>query len=258
MILMLQLMGYAIKMHTQILMYIMQIVVNPVRAFGSVFCGFKVGIIDGVRCILVPREKEPQEAGKSGFLPKNIEALSDNLCYKNHVPQKIHKRFLRGDLVLVITDIVDSTSLWNCFPDAMHRTIEIHDEVARGLCKASGGLEVRNEGDSFFLVFVDIRNALDFSIGFYREIERISFSFRHTFASRTMKNGETGFLPLKIRMAINKGPIMLRHNEFLEGDAVAKTFGMLGHSNGKICISQNCLESGSLWNRRKHLFCIHK
>ncbi|AFN83183.1 class 3 adenyl cyclase-like protein [Encephalitozoon romaleae SJ-2008] len=262
MILMLQLMGYAIKMNTQMIVYIIHVVVNPVRAFGSVFCGFKVGIVDGVRCMLVPRskEKESQEARKAILLPKNMEVLSDNLCYKKYIPQKIHKRFLQGDLVLVITDIVDSTSLWNCFPDAMHRTIEVHDEVARGLCKAYGGLEVRNEGDSFFLVFTDIRNALDFSIRFYREIECISFNFRHAFTKRVREGKETEFLPLKIRMAMNKGPIMLCHNKFLEiyGDAVTKTFGMLSHSNGKICISQNCLEPGNSWNRRKRLFCIHK
>ncbi|KAG5860089.1 hypothetical protein KMI_03g05400 [Encephalitozoon hellem] len=263
-ILMLQLTGYVVKVYIQMAVYIVQMALNPVWVFASVFCGFKVGIIYGMRCMLVPRneEEEQRETKKASPPHKGTEALMDNLCYKKYVPQRINKKFLLGkeDLALVITDIVDSTSLWNCSPDAMHRTIEVHDEVARGLCNAFGGLEVMNEGDSFFLIFTDIRNALDFSIGFYREIERISFKFKHTCPKKTGKDKEVGLLPLNIRMAVNKGPIMLHCNEFLEiyGDAVTKTLEMLNHSSGKICISQSCLEPESPWNRRKCLFCIHK
>ncbi|CAD25456.1 similarity to the class 3 of adenyl cyclases Y891_MYCTU [Encephalitozoon cuniculi GB-M1] len=261
-VLVFELVVYAIKMHALMFVYTARLAVNPIWVLGSAFCGFKTGIIDGMRCMLILRDHggESRKAEKSKQ-PKNAEdTFQGEFCYKKYASQSIHKKFLKGNLVIVITDITDSTNLWCCFPDAMYRTIEVYDEIARRLCKAHGGLEVRNEGDSFFLVFTDARNALDFSVEFYGEIKRISFGFGEAACSGEWENNkESRLIPLKVRIAVNEGPVVLRHDESLEvyGDVVTRAFRMLDHSNGKICAPQSCL-SGYSSPKKGFPFCIHK
>ncbi|ADM11696.1 class 3 adenyl cyclase-like protein [Encephalitozoon intestinalis ATCC 50506] len=258
MTLILQLVAYSFRMHTQMIACAIWVAINPVWILGSVFCGFKVGIIDGVKCMLISRSQ-----GKEPLKIKKMEVpqgkKGGKLCYRKYISRRIPRRFLQGNLILVITDIVDSSNLWNCFPDAMNRTIVFHDEIARRLCKEHGGLEVRNEGDSFLFVFTDIPNALDFSIEFYREIKCISSNLKNLYYEES-GDRKTDLLPIGIRIAVSKGHIMVRHNEFLEiyGDVVEKTFEMLNHSNRNICILENCLIPDYSWNAKKHLFCIHK
>lgn len=253
-VLVLELVVYMVKAHGAMAVCIIRVAVDPIWAFGSMWWDLKFGIIGGMKGMFVLRDREEERGRLRTGHGKGMEdGCKDEFYYGKYLPQSISRRFLKDTLVLVRTDIVDSTSLWNDFPSAMYRTIETHDEIARRLCKMHKGLEVRNEGDSFFLVFTGVRNALDFSVEFYREVKRISFRFEGD-------EDREGSLPLKVRIAMDSGPVVLRQDEFLGvyGDVVSRTLELLAHSNGRICISRSCLQTGVGWADDRPLFCIHK
>jgi predicted ATPase/DNA-binding SARP family transcriptional activator len=62
----------------------------------------------------------------------------------------------------LLTDIVDSVSLWERDPEAMSQAVARHDRITRDAVSASGGELVRakGEGDSTFSVFVHPRAAI--------------------------------------------------------------------------------------------------
>ena len=65
-----------------------------------------------------------------------------------------------GDLVLVFTDIKNSTILWENFPVAMRSAIKSHNEVMRRQLRVIGGYEVKTEGDAFMVAFPTATSAL--------------------------------------------------------------------------------------------------
>ena len=251
----LELMLCMVKANGAMAVCMVRAAVNPIWAFGSVWRDLRVGIIGGMRGMFVSRDSEgcirPREASRC----KDMDGGHvDEFYYGKYLPQSISRRFLKDSLVVVRTDIVDSTSLWNLAPHAMHRTIGAQDEIARRLCRVHKGLEVRNEGDSFFLVFADAWNALDFSVEFYREVRRIPLRFGAP--EDTRPDG----IPLRVRIAMDAGPVVLRQDEFLGvyGDVVSKTLEMLDHSKGRICVSESCLKPVKSRAEDRLLFCIHK
>jgi predicted ATPase/class 3 adenylate cyclase len=60
-----------------------------------------------------------------------------------------------GRLALLFTDIAGSTALLQQVGDVYGDLLDEHDRVLRGLWDEYGGVEVDNEGDAFFVVFID-------------------------------------------------------------------------------------------------------
>ncbi len=56
-------------------------------------------------------------------------------------------------VTLLFTDIVDSTRLWEVYPEAMTRALARHDEIIREAISAHGGRAVEGTGDGFYAVF---------------------------------------------------------------------------------------------------------
>ncbi|KAG2433525.1 hypothetical protein HYH02_012643 [Chlamydomonas schloesseri] len=66
---------------------------------------------------------------------------------------------------LVVTDIVDSTRLWESVPQlAMARAVQTHHDTLRHLLKETGGYESATEGDSFILSFYGAPDAVAFCL----------------------------------------------------------------------------------------------
>ncbi|KAG8532674.1 uncharacterized protein KY384_002551 [Bacidia gigantensis] len=65
-----------------------------------------------------------------------------------------------GDLVLVFTDIKNSTNLWETVPVAMRSAIKSHNEIMRRQLRVIGGYEVKTEGDAFMVAFHTATSAL--------------------------------------------------------------------------------------------------
>lgn len=76
-----------------------------------------------------------------------------------------------GEFVYVLTDIVDSTYLWNNYTMMMREIIRIHHTIGTRLIYENNGYEVKKEGDSYFAVFEDIQAARNFAIIFMNEID---------------------------------------------------------------------------------------
>ncbi|KAK2803411.1 cysteinyl-tRNA synthetase [Onygenales sp. PD_10] len=65
-----------------------------------------------------------------------------------------------GELAIIFTDIVKSTSLWETYPVAMRSAIQIHNELFRRQLAQIGGFEVKTEGDAFMVSFSTATAAL--------------------------------------------------------------------------------------------------
>lgn len=256
--LLLELLCHLVRTHVLMVVQLVQMAVGPIWVLKSVLYCVQLEIVEGIRCVLEPRHQTQGHGTKEE--EGRRELCGEEVYYGKYLPQSIHRKFLRDELVLVMTDIVKSTVLWNLSPDAMYRTIEMHDSIARRLCRAHGGYEIRNEGDSFFLIFVDVEGAVSFSVEFRKEIKRISRSSSGARIFRFRGCREPESLPIELRIAINKGPVMLRCDEFfgVHGDVVTNTYEMLEHSHSNsICIFSE-LQGHAAKFGKSVPFCIHK
>eukprot|EP00899_Mesostigma_viride_P020087 jgi/Mesvir1/2807/Mv13911-RA.2 len=77
----------------------------------------------------------------------------------------------KGDCITaVVTDIEESTSLWEWNPAVMKRSLAIHHHVLRTLLPKYHGYESDTEGDSFSLVFHDPVDALGWAMAVQRHL----------------------------------------------------------------------------------------
>jgi class 3 adenylate cyclase len=68
-----------------------------------------------------------------------------------------------GTVTFLLTDIEDSTRLWEAEPEAMEEALQRHDRLLTGVIAGRGGDVVisRGEWDSFFAVFPSAVSALE-------------------------------------------------------------------------------------------------
>lgn len=78
--------------------------------------------------------------------------------------------YSKSNFYFVSTDIVDSTMLWNRSPEFMRREIAHHHRVGSMLIHEFDGYESKKEGDAYFAVFKNLRNAIKFAIEFKKSM----------------------------------------------------------------------------------------
>lgn len=110
---------------------------------------------------------------------KNIEATKMRLKRSN-VPgtvtsasmRKLMQLPLMGPLkvTVVMTDIKNSTGLWELEAEAMMTATKLHHDLLRTLLHQFGGYEAANEGDGFILGFHTPFDALCFTLVFQEEL----------------------------------------------------------------------------------------
>lgn len=66
----------------------------------------------------------------------------------------------KGCIAMVFTDIKNSTLLWERHPIAMRSAIKTHNTIMRRQLRATGGYEVKTEGDAFMVCFQTVPAAL--------------------------------------------------------------------------------------------------
>jgi class 3 adenylate cyclase len=66
----------------------------------------------------------------------------------------------KGEVVLVFTDVENSTKLWENFTGDMERALELHNDLMRLLIAEHNGYEVKTEGDAFMIAFQDPLDAV--------------------------------------------------------------------------------------------------
>ncbi|ORX53399.1 L domain-like protein [Piromyces finnis] len=80
-----------------------------------------------------------------------------------------------GQLALVFTDIKNSTALWETHAIAMRNSIKLHNMRMRALLKQYGGYEVKTDGDSFMVSFVDLMSAVQWCLDVQTELIKIDW-----------------------------------------------------------------------------------
>lgn len=80
-----------------------------------------------------------------------------------------------GQLALVFTDIKNSTALWETHAIAMRNSIKLHNMRMRSLLKQYGGYEVKTDGDSFMVSFVDLMSAIQWCLDVQNELIKIDW-----------------------------------------------------------------------------------
>ncbi|KAJ2798520.1 cysteinyl-tRNA synthetase, partial [Coemansia helicoidea] len=65
-----------------------------------------------------------------------------------------------GEVVLVFTDVKNSTAQWETSPVAMRSAIKVHNGIMRRMLRSIGGYEVKTEGDAFMVSFPTVASAL--------------------------------------------------------------------------------------------------
>lgn len=85
---------------------------------------------------------------KDGVLDSSLQRLGEE------VPAP------RGWVAIVFTDIKNSTTMWEMYPEAMRTAIKVHNDIMRRLLRQVGGYEVKTEGDAFMVSFPTATSAI--------------------------------------------------------------------------------------------------
>ena len=99
----------------------------------------------------------------------------------------------------LLTDIEGSTRLWQAHPDAMRTALASHDAILHAAIEAAGGTTVKSTGDGVLAVFDDAAAAVRAAVDAQRRLAASSWA-------------DLG--PLRVRMAVNSGPVQPRGNDF--------------------------------------------
>lgn len=162
--------------------------------------------------------------------------LSESLNCIKTTDKKVN--FSLSHSYIVVSDIINSTYLYNENPLKMKREVDMHDELALNALRKYNGHVVANEGDSFSVVFETLENAVEFSKNFTSQIKAIKSN-------------------IKIRIGINSGFMNVRKYFGYKcfGKPIDEINEFTKHNIGdKICIKGILLEGTQY--QMSH-FCIH-
>lgn len=99
----------------------------------------------------------------------------------------------------LLTDIEDSTVLWEAETEAMREAVALHDAVVLGAVEAAGGTLVKRVGDGLDVAFADVGAAVAAAEAIQRGLAAEEW-------------GATG--PLRVRMAIDVGEVEARGGDY--------------------------------------------
>jgi hypothetical protein len=126
-------------------------------------------------------------------------------------------------VTMVMTDVEGSTRLWEWDSGAMAAAIAMHDALLRRLLRRYSGYEVAVEGDAFIVAFHDVTDALQWAMHAQHALMDIPwpevFCLRSVLpcAAPVMHARRHIFLGLRVRMAIESGPVTSRRADDLTG-----------------------------------------
>ncbi|KAL9642656.1 hypothetical protein ABK040_009735 [Willaertia magna] len=115
-----------------------------------------------------------------------------------------------GKMAIIFTDIQNSSVLWQKNAKAMKESLEIHNQIMRTNIARFKGYEVKTNGDSFYIVFKDPLNAIDWAIQTQHDLLTSEWpsDLYNSFDCRQEWDQETKTLlwsGLRVRMGINFG-----------------------------------------------------
>src|SRR5215210_1511749 len=116
----------------------------------------------------------------------------------------------------LLTDVEDSTVLWELHTDAMRAAMAEHDRIVLGAVEAGGGQVVKRVGDGLDIAFADAGAAVSAAQAIQIELSEVDWR-------------ETG--PLRVRMAIDAGEVEWRGGDYF-GPVLNRAGRLLAAANG--------------------------
>lgn len=114
-----------------------------------------------------------------------------------------------GEMVLVFTDVQNSTKLWSQLGNDMAKALKIHNTVIRKLIKQYEGYEVKTQGDSFMVCFEDPIRAVMWALHCQKDLvqQRWDPVLTRAFDCRVEFNDfeQIVFNGLRVRMGLHLG-----------------------------------------------------
>ncbi|PHH54283.1 Adenylate cyclase [Ceratocystis fimbriata CBS 114723] len=157
-----------------------------------------------------------------------------------------------GTVAIVFTDIKNSTTLWEMYPNAMRSAIKLHNEVMRRQLRRIGGYEVKTEGDAFMVSFPTATSALLWCFAVQNQLLQVNWPAEvlNSLTGQPVfnKNKELIFKGLSVRMGIHYGecvsetdPVTRRMDYF--GPMVNKAARVSGVADGgQITVSTDFIQ----------------
>lgn len=105
-----------------------------------------------------------------------------------------------GTITFLFTDIEGSTRLIQELPEQYQTLFATHDQLTRQAIRDHGGIEVRTEGDSFFVVFTSAPDAVQVAVDIQRSL-----------ATHTWPDGH----PICVRMGLHTGQGTVSGNDYV-------------------------------------------
>ena len=119
-------------------------------------------------------------------------------------------------LAFLLTDVEDSTVLWELHTSVMRAAVREHDRIVFGAVEAAGGRVVKRVGDGVDIAFAAVGAAVAAAGEIQRELA-------------TARWGETG--PLRVRMAVDVGEVEARGGDYF-GPVLNRGGRMLAAAHG--------------------------
>ncbi len=116
----------------------------------------------------------------------------------------------------LLTDVEDSTVLWELHTEAMRAAMAEHDRIVLGAVKAAGGEVVKRVGDGVDIAFADAGVAVSAAQAMQIELSEVDWR-------------ETG--PLRVRMAIDAGEVEARGGDYF-GPVLNRAGRLLAAAHG--------------------------
>jgi predicted ATPase/class 3 adenylate cyclase/Tfp pilus assembly protein PilF len=114
-----------------------------------------------------------------------------------------------GEVVIVFSDVQDSTVLWDRAPEAMHTALELHDKLLREVIEDFGCYEVKAKGDAFMIAARDVTRALQMCFEAQRRLLECPWPGdvldQPSGAELKSESGTLVFRGLRVRMGIHLG-----------------------------------------------------
>ena len=137
------------------------------------------------------------------YLPLSlVEADAVSLRHSSGVPGS------GGEAAIVFSDIVSSTQLWECLPDAMNAALRTHNHLIRTAIDEWQGYEVKTIGDSFMVAFDSALDATEFSLMVQSLLVAAEWSqdlLAHPLCAEVREGGVNLWRGLTVRIGVNHG-----------------------------------------------------
>jgi class 3 adenylate cyclase len=149
--------------------------------------------------------------------------------------------------VVVFTDIQSSTALWEANCSAMQEALVLHNAILRECIVEHHGYEIKNEGDSFHVVFHDCSDAVSFALQAQERLHSAPWKAEILVLPDACDDGK-GSRGLRVRIAIHYGPVTCRTNETSERVEYTGTTVNIAKSLEYMAYGGQILTTMDVWN----------